>query len=98
MKKSLLIIFILLTCNLFSQQKDSLAFQFSDKIQVFKNLKSKKYIIKKENETVLGKIKYVQNLFGMYLQILDKNNNVFYLNTMGKKDTDLKITLGLCGT
>ena len=98
MKKSLLIIFILLNCNLFSQQKDSLAIEFSDKIQVFKNLISKKYFIKKENKTVFGEIKYVQNLFGMYLQILDKNNTVFYLNTKGKKDTNLKINLGLCGT
>ena len=43
-------------------------------------------------------MKFIYPTYGSYLQVLDKKNSYFYINSKGKKTKKVNISLGLCGT
>ena len=95
---TLLTIIIIFYSNiLFSQDKDSLFFDFGDKMQVFKNIPSNTFSLKKGNNLKYKNLKFVLPLWE-YIQVLDKNNLKFYIDKNGKKQKKTKIKLELCGT
>lgn len=86
MKKIVLITAIIVFYSniLFSQDKDSLFFDFGAKMQVLKNIHSNTFSLKKGNNLKYKNLKFVLPLWE-YIQVLDKNNLKFYIDKNGKK-------------
>ena len=89
---------ILSIVNSFAQQNDSLVYEFGENFKIYKILKSNTFEIKKNDKKVIFKnLKFIEHL-GEYLQVLDKNNTPFYIDSKGKKKKKVNISLELCGT
>lgn len=99
MKKTTIITIIVIFYSniLFSQDKDSLYFDFGDKMQVFKNISNNTFSLKKGKNVKYKNLKFVIQLWG-YIQVLDENNSKFYIDKNGKKQNKTKINIELCGT
>lgn len=98
MRTLLTSILILSIANSFAQKNDSLVYEFGENFKVFKTLKSNTFKIKNnDGKVIFRNLKFIEHL-GEYLQVLDKNNTHFYINSKGKKKKKVYINLELCGT
>lgn len=98
MKQTLsIIIFIILSTNIYAQ-KDSLLYEFGKELMVYKSIDEQTFTIKKGNRIIWEKLKFIYPTYGSYLQVLDKKNSYFYINSKGKKVKKVNISLELCGT
>lgn len=97
MKTTLSILLILISSFSYSQDIDSLLFEYGDNLKVYKNNIDGTFLLKKNNKVKLKKLKFVLPIWG-YCQVLDENNNKFYIDEKGRKQKKTKIKLGLCGT
>lgn len=98
MKKLLLHLIILITFFAHSQQKDSLKFQFGNNFSVYKKPEKKSFYITDVNhKIVFSKLKYVSHL-GSYIQVLDKKNNLIFIDVKGQKAENLNFGYSMCGT
>lgn len=79
-------------------QTYSLVFEFAERFKTYKNLSDGTFTIKNEKgKNSYSKLKFVGHL-GPYLQILDRNNRMHYLDGSGNKTNVVSIHFGLCGT
>ena len=93
------LLIISLLNNLYAQNTDSLAFEFGEKLSVFKNIRNQTFSIKKEDKTLFKNLKFVSDIRDYYLQILTKNNSIFYIDENGQKHKQTgKMIQWLCGT
>ena len=97
MKTTLTILLIFYFSHSFSQDKDSLMFDFGENLKVYKNTNDTTFLLKKNNKIKYKKLKFVLPIWG-YLQVLDENNIKFYIDKVGRKKNKTKIHLSLCGT
>ncbi|MBQ4912839.1 hypothetical protein J8L85_00220 [Maribacter sp. MMG018] len=89
---------ILSIVSSFAQKNDSLVYGFGENLKVYKTQESKTFKIKKNDKKVIFKnLKFIEPL-GEYLQVLDKNNIAFYIDSKGNKKEKVNINLELCGT
>ncbi len=99
MKKLIIIILTIISSSSFSQEVGCI-FHFNDFI-IIKEKNSKKYkILNSENKTIIKDLKYV-NYAGdsNSLQVLDKNNNLIYLDSNLKRiNTPKEVIITVCGT
>ena len=98
MKALFSIILLLFSTNLiYSQNQDSLVFDYGNKMQLFKNISDQTFFLKKGNKIKYKKLKFVMPIWG-YIQVLDENNSKFYIDDKGRRQKKTKINLELCGT
>ena len=86
---------LFLSATLYAQ-KDSLTMQFGNNITVYKNIFNGRYAIKKGSTTIGDNLKFVNPIWGSYLQVLDKRNSLFYIDNSGEKTNTIQLHLGLC--
>jgi hypothetical protein len=91
---SIIILFLVLLNNCFAQSADSIVYK-SETILLTKNLKTGSYKLI-ANETY-DELAFVKRIYS-YFQIIDRNNQVFYIGEDGEKKDDVKDYIGVCGT
>jgi len=96
-KKSIVLALIMLQLSAFSQTGETLVYSL-EKMKVFKNEKTQTYTIKNK----VGKTKYKDLKLVVrsqdFLQVIDKNNEAFFINNDLKKANTAENFYGLCGT
>lgn len=93
--QSLLFLLLLVaTNNCFASNKDSLIYK-SEHVLVTFNLRSKEYTVE-ANETYKH-LKFVQPI-SRTIQVLDKKNNVFFIDEDGNKQLEVEDYFMVCGT
>lgn len=104
MKKELLIILIglltfnlLLSSNVLAQSADSVIYE-SENMLLVKNLEKSRYkLTNKKTKDNYDDLKFVKRIF-RYFQILDSNNQVFYIGEDWEKKEEVIDFIGVCGT
>ncbi len=92
--KFLIILFILtFTSNCFTQVKDSIIYKL-EKISLTKEIKTNKFTVI-ANETYKD-LKFVNHI-GKFIQVLDKDNQVFYVSLDGTRAENVKDYFFTCG-
>ncbi len=81
----------------YSQEKDSLVYEFGENMTVYKSINDGTFLLKKKNKIKFKNLKFTLPIWG-YLQVLDENNFMFYIDSKGEKQQRPNISLNVCGT
>jgi len=88
---------LLITGQLVGQTKDSIIFN-SDNIKITKNFDDHKFSIQNlSTDEQIENLKFVKQI-AYHFQVLDENNNIYYLNANGEKLAEVEDFYGVCGT
>ena len=88
---------IITPLSLFSQGEDALYLRFFD-YQIIKHINDQSFSLKNnEGKVLLTDLKFVGDVM-QYLQVIDKNNQTFYLNEQLNQLDSVDSFLGMCGT
>ncbi len=90
-----IILFFLMSYS-YAQTKDSLMYVFGQNLKVYKKTNSNIFQIKRNKKIIYNNLKFIE-ILGTSLQVLDKNNTIYYIDLNGKKETEPNIDLGVCG-
>lgn len=83
--------------SIHAQTNDSIVYE-AEGVRLVKNVKSKKYtFLNKKTRETYSNLKFAKRIYG-YFQVLDTNNEVYYLNEAGEKKKEVRDYMGLCGT
>lgn len=85
--------------SIFAQTQDSILVTYeSDVLLLEKNVTKNTYsLTNKENKESFTDLKYIERMF-QYFQVLDKDNQIFYINEEWEKKDEAQDFIGLCGT